>query len=68
MSQMTPEQSAEVMAKWGVWMESVGSALSDIGAPFGPGASVIDDGSSGAAAASSGTRSWRRRTSPRPRR
>ena len=42
---MTPEQAAEVMAKWGAWMEQVGSALVDIGAPFGSGISVVDDGS-----------------------
>jgi hypothetical protein len=35
-------------------MEKVGSALDDIGAPFGPGASVVDDGTSGAAAAATG--------------
>ncbi|MDA0257014.1 MAG: hypothetical protein O3C25_04640 [Chloroflexi bacterium] len=54
MSEMTPEQGAAVMAQWGVWMGKVGSALSDVGAPFGPGAAVVDDGSSGAAAAASG--------------
>jgi hypothetical protein len=54
MSEMTPEQGAEVMAKWGAWMETVGSALDDVGAPFGPGASVVDDGTSGAATAASG--------------
>ena len=42
------------MAKWGAWMESVGSALVDIGAPFGPGASVIDDGTEAEAHPSSG--------------
>ena len=54
MSEMTPEQGMEVMAKWGVWMEKVGSALSDVGSPFGPGSSVVDDGSSGAAASLTG--------------
>ena len=43
MSEMTPEQGAAVMAQWGVWMGKVGS-----------GAAVVDDGSSGAAAAASG--------------
>jgi len=28
-------------------MESVGSALTDVGTPFGPGSSVVDDGSAG---------------------
>ncbi len=47
MSDMTPEQGAEIMAKWGAWMDKVGSSLADIGTPFGPGVSVIDDGSTG---------------------
>ena len=42
---MTQEQAAEVMAKWGAWMEKVGSALVDVGTPFGPGISIVDDGS-----------------------
>lgn len=54
MSEMTPEQGAEVMAKWGVWMEKVGPALTDVGSPFGPGASVVDDGSIGTASATTG--------------
>lgn len=54
MADMTPEEGMEVMAKWGVWMEKVGSALTDIGAPFGPGSSVVDDGSSGSPAAMTG--------------
>ena len=45
MADMTSEEGAEVMAKWGVWMQNVGSALTDIGAPFGPASSVVDDGS-----------------------
>lgn len=49
MADMSEEEGAAVMAKWGVWMEKVGSALSDIGTPFGPGTSVVDDGSSGTA-------------------
>lgn len=54
MSDMTPEQGQEVMAKWGAWMEKVGSSLKDVGSPFGPGASVVDDGSSGNAASLTG--------------
>ena len=54
MSAMTEEQGAEIMAKWGVWMEQVGSALVDVGAPFGPGSSMVDDGSSGSAVSLSG--------------
>ncbi len=49
MADMSEEEGAAVMAKWGVWMEKVGPALSDIGTPFGPGSSVVDDGSSGRA-------------------
>ncbi len=54
MSEMTPEQGAEVMAKWGAWMEKVGPALTDIGTPFGPGSSKVDDGSAGAATSLTG--------------
>ena len=54
MADMTPEEGMEIMAKWGVWMEKVGSALTDIGAPFGPGSSVVDDGSSGSPTAMTG--------------
>jgi hypothetical protein len=54
MSDMTPEQGAEVMAKWGVWMQNVGSALTDIGSPFGPASSVVDDGSAGTPASLTG--------------
>jgi hypothetical protein len=41
---MTEEQANEVMAKWGAWMGTVGSALVDVGSPFGEGISAIDDG------------------------
>jgi len=44
MAEMTEEAAAAVMAKWASWMESVGSALVDIGAPFGVGSSIVDDG------------------------
>jgi hypothetical protein len=54
MTDMTEEQAAGVMAKWAAWMEKVGPALSDIGTPFGPGASVIDDGSAGTPASLTG--------------
>lgn len=46
-SDMSEEQAAEVMRKWGVWMESVGNALVDVGSPFGPGKSIVDDGTTG---------------------
>lgn len=54
MADMSEEQSAEVMAKWGAWMEKVGPALKDVGAPFGPGASIVDDGTTGAPMAATG--------------
>lgn len=31
----TPEEAAAVMAAWGAWFESLGSAIVDSGAPFG---------------------------------
>lgn len=49
MSEMTEEEAGEVMAKWGAWIERVGPALSDIGTPFGPGTSLVDDGTAGTA-------------------
>ncbi len=54
MSEMTPEEGQAVMAKWGAWMEQVGSALTDVGSPFGPGTSVVDDGTSGTATSLTG--------------
>lgn len=47
MSEMTEEEGQAVMAKWGVWMEKVGPAMRDIGAPFGESSSLVDDGSEG---------------------
>lgn len=41
---MTEEQGRQVMEKWAAWMGQVGSALVDVGTPFGPGLSVVDDG------------------------
>lgn len=54
MSEMSEEEGMAVMAKWGVWMEKVGGALTDIGSPFGPSASVVDNGSPGVAASLTG--------------
>ena len=47
MSEMTPEYAAKVMAAWAAWVERIGPALADIGTPFGPATSVVDDGSAG---------------------
>lgn len=51
---MSAEQRDAVMAKWGEWMERVGPALSDVGTPLAPGASLVDDGSMGMPTALSG--------------
>ena len=51
---MSEGDAAAVMSKWASWMGKVGSALTDVGTPFGPGASVVDDGSTGAAISLSG--------------
>ena len=47
MADMTEERSKAVLDKWMSWISKVGPALSDVGTPFGPGASVVDDGSRG---------------------
>jgi YCII-related domain len=49
MSDVTPEQGAERMAAFTAWVEKAGAALVDVGRPFGPGASVRDDGTDGTA-------------------
>ena len=54
MADMTPEEGAAVLAKWQAWMERIGPALQDVGSPFGPGKSVVDDGSTGNAAGLTG--------------
>jgi len=54
MSTMTEEEVAGVMAAWGAWMQNVGPALLDVGTPFGPGTSVVDDGSTGTAVSLNG--------------
>jgi hypothetical protein len=51
---MTKEQAQGVMAKWAAWMQKLGPAMSDIGTPFGPGASIVDDGTSGVATSLTG--------------
>jgi hypothetical protein len=47
MEDMTPEQGAAVMAAWGEWIGKLGDQLHNVGTPFGPGSSLVDDGSSG---------------------
>ena len=54
MSDMTEAQVGEVMAAWGAWIEKVGPALLDVGTPFGPGISIVDNGTMGTAASLTG--------------
>jgi len=51
---MSPEEGKAVLDRWQAWMGKVGDALKDVGAPFGESTSLVDDGSTAAAAASSG--------------
>ena len=46
MEDFTPEQSAEQTRAWNEWMQRVGSALVDGGAPFGARTAISDDGTS----------------------
>ncbi|MGH8962464.1 MAG: YciI family protein [Jatrophihabitantaceae bacterium] len=46
---VTPEQAAERMGAFTAWIQTVGTALIDVGSPFGANASVRDDGAEGAA-------------------
>ncbi|MGE5828145.1 MAG: hypothetical protein ACM30G_07220 [Micromonosporaceae bacterium] len=45
MENFTPEQAAESAKGWGDWIGRVGSAMVDVGAPFGERAALGDDGS-----------------------
>ena len=54
MSAMTEAEVNEVMGKWMVWMNEVGAALINPGAPFGPSTSLIDNGSAGTAQPATG--------------
>lgn len=54
MSTMSEEQVSEIMGAWAAWMQHVGPALVDVGTPFGPGVSVVDDGSAGTAVSLNG--------------
>jgi hypothetical protein len=44
MEDFTPEQGAEVMAAWNTWIESSGSAIVQVGNPFGARTAVAGDG------------------------
>jgi len=54
MSEMTQEEMQAVMAKWAEWMQRVGSALTEVGNPFGSSTSIVDDGSAGTAVSLTG--------------
>jgi hypothetical protein len=54
MSEMTQDEMQAVMAKWAEWMQGVGSALADVGTPFGPSSSIVDDRSAGTAVSLTG--------------
>ena len=47
MSQVPEEKFNEIMGAWGVWIEKVGPALKDVGAPMVGGVSIVDNGKSG---------------------
>ncbi|MDH4102682.1 MAG: YciI family protein [Thermoleophilia bacterium] len=47
--EMPPEQVQAVMGAWRTWMENVGAALTDMGAPTANGVSVVADGTLGTA-------------------
>jgi hypothetical protein len=50
MAQTDAEREA-AMAAWGQWFQSLGPAVVDAGAPFGPSAAASPNGSGGGAAA-----------------
>jgi hypothetical protein len=54
LGEMSEDEGAAVLEKWTSWIARVGPALVDVGAPFGDGTAVIDDGSSGVASKLSG--------------
>jgi hypothetical protein len=48
----TPEAQQKAMDAWMSWFGSLGDAVVDMGAPFGPSASVTSDGTTGDTGAS----------------
>lgn len=46
MENMSEEEGKAQMEAWGAWMGRVGSALTDMGNPFGARTAVADDGTS----------------------
>jgi hypothetical protein len=41
----TPEEQQKLMEAWMTWFGTLGEAVADAGAPFGPSSSVASDGS-----------------------
>jgi hypothetical protein len=54
LSQMSEEQQKAVLDHWQKWIGTVGSALVDVGSPFGGSSGVVDDGTTRQAHALSG--------------
>jgi hypothetical protein len=54
LADLSEEEAAAVLEKWRSWMDRVGPSLVDLGAPFGGGTAVIDDGTSGPASSLAG--------------
>ena len=46
---MDAQKRNAILGAWKVWMDGVGGALADVGAPMANGHAVMDDGSSGQA-------------------
>lgn len=46
---MSEDEAAKVLQGWKSWTAKVGSALVDVGSPFGEGGALIDDGTTGPA-------------------
>jgi hypothetical protein len=47
MDDITPEQSEQIMQAWGAWIGNVGSAMVEVGEPFGGRSAVKGDGATG---------------------
>jgi hypothetical protein len=54
MADFTPEQGEEQMAAWNAWIGTLGSALVDVGSPFGTRTAVRDDGTTSEASDQNG--------------
>lgn len=50
----TPEAQEQAMQAWGAWFGSLGSAVTEVGNPFGASTTVTSDGASDGGAAKAG--------------